>query len=84
MNYLTQKLCPLLKTFGLIALVVVATKEEAEVELAIEAGLFSQYVRELYKNTAFSAMGRWLMIEVRNTEVLKNIKESIEMRVKSK
>ncbi len=67
-----------------ITLVVVGTKEENEVELAIEAGRFSTYVKELYQNTAFSAMGRWLMIEVKHKEILNDIKGSIEIRVKSK
>ncbi len=67
-----------------IALVVVGAKEEDEVELAMEAGIFSEYVKELYQKTAFSAMGRWLMIEARNIEVLKDIKELIEIRVKSR
>ncbi|WP_010246188.1 DUF3788 domain-containing protein [Acetivibrio cellulolyticus] len=67
-----------------IALVVVGAKEENEVELAIEAGMFSAYVKELYQNTAFSAMGRWLMIEVKHKETLNDIKGLIEIRVKSK
>jgi hypothetical protein len=67
-----------------IALVVVGVKEEGEVELAIEMGLFSDYIKELYRKTAFSAMGRWLMIEVKDKEVLNDIKRLIEIRVRSK
>ena len=65
-----------------IALVVVGVKEENEVELAIKADLFTPYVNELYSKTAFSAMGRWLMIEVKNKEVVNDIKTIIEIRVR--
>jgi hypothetical protein len=67
-----------------IALVVVGTKEEHEVELAMEAGVFSKYVKELYQKTAFSAMGRWLMIEVKNKEILTDVKRLIEIRASLK
>jgi len=65
-----------------IALVVVGAKEEVEVEATIEAGEFTAYVKELYQKTAFPAMGRWLMIEVRDREVLDDLKRLIEIRVK--
>jgi hypothetical protein len=67
-----------------IALVVVGTKQEDEVEIALEAGIFTSYVKELYRKTAFSAMGRWLMIEVKHKELLNDIKVLIEIRVRSK
>lgn len=67
-----------------IALIVVGAKEEHEVELAMEAGIFSEYVRELYQNTAFSAMGRWLMIEVKQKDVLNDIKALLRIRLRSK
>lgn len=81
----SKSLCtlyPMLNYF--IALVVVGAKEEDEVELAMEAGVFSKYVKELYQNTAFSAMGRWLMIEVRNKDVLNDIETLIRIRLRSK
>ncbi|MDZ4131675.1 MAG: DUF3788 family protein, partial [Dethiobacteria bacterium] len=56
--------------------------EEVEMEATIEAGDFTAYVKELYQKTAFSAMGRWLMIEVRDREVLDDVKRLIEIRVK--
>jgi hypothetical protein len=65
-----------------IALVVVGAKEEVEMEATIEAGEFTAYVKELYQKTPFSAMGRWLMIEVRDREVLGDVKRLIEIRVK--
>jgi hypothetical protein len=64
-----------------IALVVVGAKEEVEVEAIIEAGEFTAYVKELYQKTPFSAMGRWLMIEVKDREVLDDVKRLIEIRV---
>ena len=67
-----------------IALVVVGAKEEREVELAMEAGVFSEYVKELYQKTAFSAMGRWLMIEVKHKDILNDIKALIRIRLRSK
>lgn len=67
-----------------IALVVVGAKEEVEVELAMEAGVFSEYVKELYQKTAFSAMGRWLMIEVKHKDILNDIKALIRIRLTSR
>jgi len=67
-----------------IALVVVGAKEENEVEAAMQTGIFTPYVNELYRKTAFSAMGRWLMIEVKDKEVLKDIKGLIGIRVRSR
>lgn len=67
-----------------IALVVVGAKQEDEVELALKTDTFTDYVKELYRKTAFSAMGRWLMIEVKNKEVINDIKRLIEIRRTSK
>ena len=67
-----------------IALVVVGAKEEYEVEATVEAGIFTSYLSELYQKTAFSAMGRWLMIEVKDREVLNDVMTLIEIRVDSK
>ena len=66
-----------------IALVVVGAKEVDEVELAMQAGIFSDYVKELYQKTAYSAMGRWLMIEVKHKDILNDIKNLIKIRVTS-
>lgn len=67
-----------------IALIVVGAKEEDEVRMAMEAGMFTPYVMELYQKTAFSAGGRWLMIEVKNKELLNDIKILMKIRVKPK
>lgn len=67
-----------------IALVVVGAKDENEIETALGAGVFTDYVQGLYHKTAFSAMGRWLMIEVKDKAVLNDIKELIKIKVRSK
>lgn len=67
-----------------IALVVVGAKEEEEVKIGMDAGLFSTYVKELYDKTAYSTLGRWLMIEVKDKDVLNDIKHLITIRVEPK
>lgn len=67
-----------------IALIVVGAKEEDEVKIAMDAGMFTTYVMELYQKTVFSAGGRWLMIEVKNKEILNDIKTLIKIRVNPK
>ena len=57
---------------------------EEDVELAMQAGVFSEYVKALYQKTTFSAMGRWLMIEVKDREILGDIRRFVEIRVRSK
>lgn len=67
-----------------IALIVIGTKEEAEVDAAMTLGAFSGYLRQLYERTAFSCGGRWLMISVTNRETLEDVKRLIAIRVKPK
>lgn len=67
-----------------IALVVVGSKEEDEVRLGMEAGLFTTYVKELYEKSAYSSMGRWLMIEVKDNAVINDIRYLISIRIKPK
>ncbi len=78
-----KSLCTLYPMEGFfIALVVVGAKEEEEVKVGMDAGLFTTYVKELYDNTVYSAMGRWLMIEVKNKDVINDIKQLISIRVR--
>lgn len=71
----SKSLCTLYPMAGyFIALVVVGLKEEEEVQIGIDAGLFTNDVKELYEKTAYSVMGRWLMIEVQGKAVLNDIK----------
>lgn len=67
-----------------IALVVVGPKEEDEVRLCMEAGLFTSYVQELYEKSVCSAMGRWLMLEVKDKAVMNDIRYLISIRMKPK
>ena len=78
-----KSLCTLYPMEGyFIALVVVGVKEEAEVGLAIET--FAQYTKDLYSKTSFACGGRWLMIEVKNSTILNDVKSLISIRVKPK
>jgi hypothetical protein len=67
-----------------LALVVIGPKEQDEAEAAMEAGVFSPYVVELYRKTSVSAMGSWLMMEVKDNTILNDIKILMDMRVKAK
>jgi len=78
-----KSLCTIYPMEGFfITLVVVGSKEETEVESALE--LFSPYVAELYRKTTFSCGGRWLMVEVKDKSTLEDIKKLITIRVKPK
>ncbi|MDD4802730.1 MAG: DUF3788 family protein [Syntrophomonas sp.] len=46
--------------------------------------MFTLYVKELYDKTAYSAMGRWLMIEVKDNSVLNDLKYLLGIRVRLK
>ncbi len=76
-----KSLCTLypMKDF-FIALVVVGAKEETEVGLSLE--MLTPYVAGLYRRTSFSCGGRWLMIEVKDKDVLDDVKSLINIRVK--
>lgn len=66
-----------------IVLIVIGPKEQDEAEAAMEAGVFSPYVAALYRKTSGSAMGSWLMIEVKERSILNDIKILMDMRVKA-
>jgi hypothetical protein len=79
----SKSLCTLYPMEGyFIALVVVGSKEENEVEFALNT--FSSYMQELYKKTPYSCGGRWLMIETRDKDIVNDIKRLINIRVKPK
>jgi hypothetical protein len=64
-----KSLCTLYPMEGFfIALVVIGNKESFEAELMLP--LLSSYTQSLYQNTAFSAGGRWLMINVTDQTIL--------------
>lgn len=81
----SKSLCTLYPMEGyFIALVVVGPKEEEEVKMDMDAGLFTTYVKELYDKTVYSGMGRWLMIEVKDKAVLNDIKYLLGIRIRLK
>lgn len=61
-----------------IVLIVIGAKEQFESEFAIES--CSSYVRDIYNKTPFSCGGRWLMIEVKDMEVLEEVFKLIQIR----
>ena len=81
----SKSLCTLYPMTGyFIALVVVGPKEEEAVKKGMEAELFTPYLKELYYRTPYSAMGRWLMIEIKDKALLNDIKHLLEIRVRPK
>lgn len=78
-----KSLCTLYPMAGyFIALVVVGAKEEIEVKTGMEEGVFTPYVKELYDKTAYSPMGRWLMIAVKDEAILNDMKHLLGVRVR--
>lgn len=78
-----KSLCTLYPMEGFfIALVVIGSKESFEAELMLPS--FSKYTQSLYQNTAFSAGGRWLMINVTEPAILDDVISLVQIRAKSK
>ena len=65
-----------------ICMISVGAKEAPEAELALNG--CTAYVRQLYHDTTPFNGGRWMMIEVRNGEVLDDVKELIGIRMRKK
>jgi hypothetical protein len=65
-----------------IALVVIGNKEMTETELLIPS--CTEYVKNLYHDAPFSLGGKWLMIHVTDSDILKDTKELIKIRVSPK
>ncbi len=62
------------------AMVSVAPKDEDAAEGVLLT--CTEYTRTLYRNTASSKMGRWLMIDLTSLEVLEDLKALLALRVK--
>ena len=62
------------------AMVSVAPKDEDAAEGVLLT--CTEYTRTLYRNTASSKMGRWLMIDLTSPEVLEDVKALLALRVK--
>lgn len=78
-----KSLCTLYPMPGyFIALVVIGNKEMTETELL--APSFSEYTKNLFQSTRFSCGGKWLMLHVKNAEVLEDVKKLIDIRARLK
>lgn len=78
-----KSLCTLYPMEGFfIVLVVIGNKESFEAELMLPS--FSKYTQSLYQNTAYSAGGRWLMMNVTEPAILDDVISLVQIRAKSK
>ena len=78
-----KALCTLYPKDGhFYALVVVGEKESVEAELLIP--MCCEYTQELYASVEACMGGKWLMFEVKNDDILRDIKELVIIRVKPK
>lgn len=77
-----KSLCTLYPMEGFfIVLVVIGGKETPEVELMLPS--YSRYIQSMFKNTAFSGGGRWLMIKVSESAILDDVISLVQIRAKS-
>jgi len=78
-----KSLCTLYPMEGsFIALVVIGSKELHEAELILPS--LSGSTQDLYQRTAFSAGGRWLMINVTEPAILDDVMTLVKIRAKQK
>lgn len=76
-----KSLCTLYPMPGyFIALVVIGNKEMPDAEVLM--GGCSEYIKALFHNTPFSAGGKWLMIHVKDQNILRDVKRLINIRIK--
>ena len=62
------------------AMISIAPKDEPEAEKVLLT--FTEYTQALYKSTASSKMGRWLMVDLTSPEILEDVKALLAIRVK--
>lgn len=62
------------------AMISIAPKDEPEAEGVLLT--CTAYTQELYRNTASSKMGRWLMLDLTSPEVLEDVKALLALRAK--
>jgi len=78
-----KSLCTIYPMEGyFIALVVIGAKEQVEAEEIIPT--CTKYIQNLFSNTPFSCGGRWLMVEVKEEAILKDVFRLIQIRIKPK
>lgn len=74
-----RALCTLYPKQGyFIALITVGAKEIAEIDLLIP--LCDEYTQDLYSRTEFGTAGKSLAVEVRNENILRDVKNLIALR----
>jgi AraC family transcriptional regulator len=78
-----KSLCTLYPRQGyFVALVVVGAKEYAKADLLMP--LCDEYTQEIYSQTKWGSGGKWLTIDVTSDKILRDVKNLIAIRVKSK
>ncbi len=76
-----KSLCTIYPMEGyFIVLVVIGNKEQPDADILVSS--CCSYVEKLYKETKFSCGGKWLMIEIREAEQLRDAIEFIKLRAK--
>jgi len=66
-----------------LALIVIGQKEEEKIGYAIENEMLTPYIKDLIQNTPSSEGGRLLKIEVKDKDIVKDLKTLISIRVKA-
>ena len=75
-----RSLCTLYPMQGyFVTLVVIGNREIDEAELLI--ALCGEYVKTLFYKSIFGHQGKWMMVEVEDTDVLGDVKKLIALRV---
>jgi len=78
-----RSLCTLYPMQGyFIALIVIGEREQLETELAMPT--FTEYFQQLYRETKVGMGQRWLMVSIKDEEVLEDVKACISIRRRSK
>lgn len=75
-----RALCSLYPMQGyFIALVVIGSREMNEAELMMP--MSSEYTKDLFARTPAGYGGKWLMIEVRDGDILRDVENLISLRI---
>lgn len=75
-----KSLCRLYPMRGyFIALLVIGIREINEAEVLMP--LCSEYTQNLFQHTVFGYNGKWMMMEVRNKDILEDVKKLTALRV---
>ena len=78
-----KALCTLYPKLGyFISMVVVGSKEVPEADFMIPT--FSEYMRNLYNDTKFHMGGKWLSVDVTDSDILSDVNSLVALRVKPK